>query len=71
MVLSIAVDAKGRVTNVRVVKSLSPHLDNAAADTVRTWRFKLKAGNLDSLPDDFPVHFFFRPMCRMSASISH
>lgn len=71
MVLSITVDAEGKITNVHVVKSLSPHLDNAAAETVRNWKFKLKAVNLDSLPDDFPVRFFFRPMCRMSASISH
>jgi TonB family protein len=65
LVLSITVDAGGKVTKVRLVKSLSPHLDNAAVDTVRTWRFKLTAGDPDSLPDDFPVQFFFRPLCSM------
>jgi len=65
MVLSIRVNAEGKVINVRVVKSLSPHLDDAAVETVRTWRFKPKAGNPDSLPDDFPLHVLFQPMCHM------
>jgi TonB family protein len=65
MVLSLTVNAEGKVTEVRVVKSLSPNLDKIAIDAVRTWKFKLKAGNADSLPDDFPLHILFRPTCDM------
>jgi TonB family protein len=65
MVLSVTVNAKGKVTSVRVVKSLSPHLDNAAVNWVRALRFKLLTGNPDSLPDDFPLHIVFRPTCHM------
>jgi TonB family protein len=65
MILSVTVNAEGKVASVRVVKSLSPHLDNAATDSVRTLKFKLKAGNPDSLPDDFPLHILFRPTCSM------
>jgi TonB family protein len=65
MVLSVTLNAEGKVTSVRVVKSLSPHLDNAAINTVRTLRFELQAGSPDSLPDDFPLHIFFRPTCHM------
>jgi len=63
MILSITVNADGKVEEVHVVKSLSPDLDRVAIDTVRTWRFKLTAGNPDSLPDDFPLHIIFRPTC--------
>jgi len=65
MVLSLTVNAEGKVTEVRVIKSLSPNLDKIAIDAVRTWKFKLKAGNADSLPDDFPLHILFRPTCDM------
>ena len=65
MVLTIGVNAEGKVTNVDVVKSLSPHLDSAAVDTARTWMFKLKAGSPGALPDDFPFHIRFRPTCSM------
>jgi TonB family protein len=64
MVLSIRVSAEGKVTNVEVVKSLSPHLDDLAADTVRTWTFTLKPGSPGGLPDDFQFHIRFRPTCR-------
>jgi TonB family protein len=63
MVLSITVDAEGKVTKVRIIKSLSPRLDDATVATVRTWRFQLKAGNPGSLPDDFQLQFIFQPMC--------
>jgi TonB family protein len=63
MALSLTVDAEGKVTKVRVIKPLSPRLDDATVATVRTWRFKLKAGNPGSLPDDFRLQFIFQPMC--------
>ena len=56
MGLSITVNAAGRVTNVRVIKSLSPQIDNAAIKAVRTWRLKLKDGSPSRLPDDFSLH---------------
>jgi TonB family protein len=65
MILSITVNAEGTVAKVHVVKSLSPDLDNAAIEAVRAWRFKPNDGNPDGLPDDFPVHIFFRPTCKM------
>jgi TonB family protein len=63
MVLSVTVDAKGRAKKIAVVKSLSPRLDQAAIKAVRTWKFKLKDGSPDSLPDVFPLHIKFQPEC--------
>ncbi len=63
MILSLTVNAKGDVTNVRVVKSLSPHLDEAAVDTARAWKYKIIKGNPESLPDDFQIHIFYRATC--------
>jgi len=65
MILSLTVNAEGKVASVLVVKSLSPHLDNAAVDSVRTLKFKLQSGNPDRLPDDFPLHILFQPTCSM------
>ena len=65
MILSLTVNAEGKVASVRVVKSLSPHLDNAAIDSVRTLKFKLQSGNPDSLPDDFPLRILYQPTCSM------
>jgi TonB family protein len=39
-VLSLVVNAKGRVTEVQVVKGLGGEFDQSAMKTVRTWRFK-------------------------------
>jgi TonB family protein len=64
MVLSITVTPDGRVKKVHVVKSLSPHLDEAAMKTVRQWRFKLIKGIPDALPDDFELPIIFKAMCR-------
>jgi TonB family protein len=65
MILSLTVNADGKVVSVRVVKSLSPHLDGAAVDSVRTLKFKLRSGNRDSLPDDFPLRILYQPTCSM------
>jgi TonB family protein len=64
MILALTVNSKGEVTNVRVVKSLSPHLDKAAVDAARTWKYKVIAGEPESLPDDFQLHIFYRATCR-------
>jgi len=41
MVLSLTFDDQGKLKEVHVLKSLSPHLDEAALETVRTWTFNL------------------------------
>lgn len=63
MILSLTVNAKGDVTNVRVVKSVSPHLDKDAVDTVRTWKYKVIAGNPEALPDDFQLQISYQAYC--------
>jgi TonB family protein len=55
IVLSVALDGAGRVKEIHVVKSLSPHLDEAALKAVRTWKFKLIGGNPGDPPNDFQV----------------
>jgi len=65
MVLSLAIGANGKPTKIRVVHSLSPHLDKATIKTVRTWRFKLRDGSPGSLPDTFPLPIKFDPECNM------
>jgi len=47
VLLEATVDANGLVTEVRLVKSLYPSLDESAMTTVRTWRFApaMKDGN--------------------------
>jgi TonB family protein len=63
MVLAVTVNPKGEVTNVRVVKSLSPHLDKVAIDTARTWKYKVMKGNPEDLPSEFTLRIRFEPMC--------
>jgi TonB family protein len=63
MLLSISVDAQGKVKKVHIVKSLSPRLDKAAVKTVRTWKFKLIAGNPEALPDDFQLPIIYTATC--------
>lgn len=65
MVLAIVVNPQGKVTKVRVVRSLSPHLDKAAAKSVRTWRFTLRDGSPGFLPDTFDVRITYEAMCNM------
>src|SRR5580765_4094715 len=63
MILSLTINAKGDVTNVRVVKSVSPHLDKDAVDTVRTWKYNVIHGNPEALPDDFQLKISYQPLC--------
>jgi len=64
IVLSIALDVEGKVKQIHLVKSLSPHLDEAAVKTVRTWKFKLIDGNPGDPPNDFQVQIIYRATCR-------
>jgi TonB family protein len=66
MVLSVTVEANGKPSKVYVLTSLSPHLDQAAIETVRSWKFKLIKGSPDALPDDFEVKFQYRATCTPS-----
>ena len=65
MLLSVTINANGKPTKIRVVHSLSVHLDKATIKTVRAWRFKLHDGSPGSLPDTFPVVIKFDPECNM------
>jgi TonB family protein len=63
MILSITVDADGRVKKVRVVKSLSPELDKVTVKSARKWKFKLIKGNANSGPGDFVLSVIFHAEC--------
>jgi TonB family protein len=63
MVLALTVNAKGEVTNVLVVKSLSPHLDKIVVDTARTWKYKVMKGSPEDLPSEFTLRIRFEPAC--------
>jgi TonB family protein len=39
VVLEVAVDERGRVSSVRILRSVHPSLDKAAEDALRQWRF--------------------------------
>lgn len=63
MVLSLTVNRNGEVTEVHVVKSVSPHLDKLAIDTARNWKYKVMKGNPEDLPSEFTFSLRFEPFC--------
>jgi len=63
VMLSITVDAAGRVKKVRVVKSLSPELDKVTVKSARKWKFKLIKGNANSGPGEFELPVTFMAVC--------
>lgn len=63
MVLSVTVNDDGKVAKAVVVKSLSTHLDTAAIETVRIWKFKVINGNASALPDEFQLHISYLATC--------
>ena len=63
MVLFVTINADGKPTKIRVVRSISPHLDKETIKTLRAWRFKLQDGSPGSLPDTFPLVIKFDPEC--------
>jgi TonB family protein len=62
MLLSVSLDVGGNVRKIHVVKSLSPHLDEAAVETVRTWKFKLVDRN-GGTSEDLQLDIFYRATC--------
>jgi TonB family protein len=62
MSLSVTLDAGGNVREIHVVESLSPHLDQAAVETIRTWKFKLVDPNGDTLKD-LQLDISYRSTC--------
>jgi hypothetical protein len=70
MVLSVTLKRDGRVKEIHAVTSLSPGLDKAAIDMVRSWKFKVcqdepscNGGNFKAHLKDLRVQFVFRAMC--------
>lgn len=60
VVLMIVVDAKGDVTDCRVVRPLGLGLDEKAVETVRTWKFKPALRNMVPVPVRVIVEVSFR-----------
>jgi protein TonB len=61
VILEATIDARGRVTNVRVLRSV-PLLDQAAIDAVRQWEFTPTRLNGVAIPVvmTVTVHFTLR-----------
>jgi len=60
VVLMIVVDAKGDVTDCKVVRPLGLGLDEKATETVRTWKFKPAMRNATPVPVRVIVEVSFR-----------
>ncbi len=59
VVLQVSVDAAGKVTDVRVLKSLRPDIDDAAARAVRQWTFEPAEPAAKTEPATFGMSFRF------------
>lgn len=72
MVLSLKLDDDGKVKEIHALKSLSPHLDEAAMETVRGWRIKLAKDTGDDARHDFlRVTFNYRGDCAPQFEAAH
>ena len=63
IVLSVTLDAEGNVTETHIVKSLSTHLDEAAIETVRKWKFRPLAGDSGGVRDGLHLDITYKAMC--------
>ncbi len=63
MVLSLSFDDQGKLKDIRVVKSLSPHLDEQALKTVRAWTFHLKDPGVRDARKDLRLKFTYEGYC--------
>ena len=61
--LSLSLDAEGNTSEIHVVQSLSPHLDEAAIKAVREWRFKPLGGARLDARDDLRLEITYKAMC--------
>jgi TonB family protein len=63
MVLAVSIDREGKVTRVRVIKSLSAGLDKSAIETVETWKFNPVDSGAKPPFEDLRLHILFVPVC--------
>jgi TonB family protein len=63
LVLGLTINSKGDVSSVRVINSLSPHLDKLAIATAYTWKYKVLKGDPAGLPDEFPLPIRYTATC--------
>ncbi len=60
VILEALIDAQGEVKDVRVLKSLGPDLDTAAADALRQWKFQPGTLNGEPVPVIFNLTMNFK-----------
>lgn len=63
MVLGVTLDASAGLTGIKVLKSLSPRLDQGAMDTVRQWKFKWVDENHTSPSQVLELTLWFHARC--------
>jgi len=63
MVLSLSFDDQDKLKEIHVVKSLSPHLDEQALETIRAWTFHLKDAGLGDARKDLRLKFRYEGYC--------
>jgi len=66
--MSVALDSDGKVKDISILKSLSPHLDESAIQAVHAWRFKIQDQNVD-LDQDLRLEITYKAMCRVQYEI--
>jgi TonB family protein len=66
MVLSLTFDDQGKLKEVHVLKSLSPHLDEEALETVRTWTFNLTNASSGDARHDLQLKITYAGECAPS-----
>jgi TonB family protein len=63
MDLSLNLDDQGKVKEVHILKSLSPHLDMAALETVSSWTFNLTNAPWDPVRHDLQLKLKYEGSC--------
>jgi hypothetical protein len=63
LVLSVALDSDCKVKAIRVVKSLSPRIDETRIEATRSWRFEPLEENPNTALDVFQLHLLYRALC--------
>jgi TonB family protein len=65
MILSVTLNSTGHVKEIHAFRSLSPGLDKAAIDMVRSWKFTLRDENPNVSLEDLRLQFVFRATCSL------